>query len=67
MLSTGDAGLQRVAKWLYNLQERNDGKYLEQQYEKWSSFESIVSLYFWEAINQGYGDSDNIIDGLVNS
>jgi DNA-3-methyladenine glycosylase II len=52
VLSFGDAGLQRAAKWLYAI-DRPDGKYLEQYGHKWAPYRSIASLYLWEAIDSG--------------
>lgn len=65
VLSTGDVGLQRATKWLYNMTDRVDSMYLEQHGHKWSPFESIVSLYLWEAIDQGYVDSGKNIEEIV--
>jgi DNA-3-methyladenine glycosylase II len=53
VLSVGDFGLQRSAKWLYAMEERPDKKYLEQHGHKWSPYRSAASFYLWEAINRG--------------
>ncbi|KFM94690.1 DNA-3-methyladenine glycosylase family protein [Paenibacillus macerans] len=57
VVSFGDAGLQRAAKWLYAMEDRDDRKYLQQVAAPWSPYGSIASLYLWEAINQGHVDS----------
>jgi DNA-3-methyladenine glycosylase II len=57
IVSTGDAGLQRAAKWLHEMDERPDRKYLQQVAHLWSPYGSIASLYLWEAINTGHVDS----------
>lgn len=57
VVSFGDAGLQRAARWLYAMEERADRQYLQQASPLWSPYGSIASLYLWEAINQGHVDS----------
>lgn len=66
VVSIGDAGLQRAAKWLYNLEERSDRKYLQQAMNLWSPYGSIASLYLWEAINIGHVDSGQTLDQLLS-
>ena len=56
ILSFGDAGLQRAVKWLYDMEEREDYKYLENFKGKWEPYNSVASLYLWEAINKGFVD-----------
>ncbi|TJY44202.1 DNA-3-methyladenine glycosylase 2 family protein [Cohnella pontilimi] len=53
VLSVGDFGLQRSAKWLYAMEDRPDKKYLEQHAHKWVPYRSAASFYLWEAINRG--------------
>lgn len=65
VVSVGDAGLQRAAKWLYDLEERVDRKYLQQVMDLWSPYGSIASLYLWEAINIGYVDSGQTLSELL--
>ncbi|WP_138495428.1 DNA-3-methyladenine glycosylase family protein [Paenibacillus pinistramenti] len=62
VVSLGDAGLQRAAQWLYGLEPRKDKKYLQQLLHRWPPYGSIVSLYLWEAINQGLVDSGKSLD-----
>ncbi|CAM2923470.1 DNA-3-methyladenine glycosylase 2 family protein [Paenibacillus sediminis] len=64
VLSFGDAGLQRAAQWLYELEERKDRKYLEQCAHKWEPYCTAASLYLWEAINQGYVDCGKSITDI---
>jgi DNA-3-methyladenine glycosylase II len=66
VLSFADAGLQRAAKWLYDIPYRPDGKYLEQKGDLWSPYQSIASLYLWEAIDCGFVDSGKTSDELLN-
>jgi DNA-3-methyladenine glycosylase II len=49
VLSTGDAGLQKAARWLYQVENA-----LERKREQWHPYESIASLYLWEAVDRGY-------------
>ncbi|WP_068620787.1 DNA-3-methyladenine glycosylase family protein [Paenibacillus tuaregi] len=61
VVSNGDAGLQRAARWLHGLEERKDKKYLEQISHLWTPYGAIAGLYLWEAINCGAVDgSDNL-------
>ncbi|WP_240689332.1 DNA-3-methyladenine glycosylase [Ammoniphilus sp. YIM 78166] len=58
VLSLGDVGLQRSAKWLYNLDKQEDGKKcLEKKASLWFPYYTVASLYLWEAVNKGYVDS----------
>ncbi|WP_223066059.1 DNA-3-methyladenine glycosylase family protein [Paenibacillus caui] len=57
VVSCGDAGLQRAALWLYELEPRKDRKYLQHLLHRWSPYGTIASLYLWESINRGLVDS----------
>lgn len=57
ILSHGDAGLQRAARWLHQMEEREDGKYTQQHELNWSAYPTAASIYLWEAINIGWVDS----------
>lgn len=52
VLSLGDAGLRRAARWLYA--EREGDADLAQLGEKWKPYRTIASLYLWEAVDQGF-------------
>jgi DNA-3-methyladenine glycosylase II len=68
VLSLADVGLQRAAKWLYSgMPVDAPDKYLEQYGPKWHPYESIVSLYLWEAVDRGYVDSGKSIDELYDA
>lgn len=56
ILSLGDAGLQRAVKWLYNLDKDSKEDHLEAYGGHWHPYQSVASLYLWEAINLGYVD-----------
>lgn len=53
VLSLGDIGLQRAAKWLYNEQEAYEKILLQQKSILWEPYRTISSLYLWEIINCG--------------
>ncbi|KRF38691.1 DNA-3-methyladenine glycosidase [Paenibacillus sp. Soil787] len=57
VMSIGDAGLQRAAKWLHSLADRKDGNYLGEIAPNWAPYRSLASLYLWRAIDMGYVDS----------
>ncbi|RXT01548.1 DNA-3-methyladenine glycosylase 2 family protein [Ammoniphilus sp. CFH 90114] len=66
VLSLGDVGLQRSAKWLYNLDKHEDGKAcLERKASLWFPYYTIASLYLWEAVNMGYVDSCASLEELL--
>jgi DNA-3-methyladenine glycosylase II len=51
VLSLGDVGLRRAARWLYgNGEEELD---LAKLGEQWRPYRSLASLYLWEAVNRG--------------
>ncbi|WP_410770549.1 DNA-3-methyladenine glycosylase family protein [Fontibacillus sp. BL9] len=62
VVSLGDIGLQRAAKWVYDMEERSDRKYLQQVEHLWAPYGSIASLYLWEAINAGHVDSGETLE-----
>jgi DNA-3-methyladenine glycosylase II len=54
VLSFGDSGLNRAAKWLYATEESGGGQsQLHRKHLEWKPYSTIVSLYLWEAINVG--------------
>ncbi|MDQ1914137.1 DNA-3-methyladenine glycosylase 2 family protein [Paenibacillus sp. GD4] len=57
VLSLGDAGLRRAARWLYEEETLSGPELLELKGEKWKPYRSIASLYLWEAINVGLVDA----------
>ncbi|OCT16486.1 hypothetical protein A8709_02070 [Paenibacillus pectinilyticus] len=57
ILSLGDAGLQRAARWLHALPERPDKNYLGVAAANWAPYRSFGSLYLWRAIDTGLVDS----------
>ncbi|MCY9666166.1 DNA-3-methyladenine glycosylase [Paenibacillus alginolyticus] len=57
VMSIGDAGLQRAAKWLHTLSDRKDGNYLGEIAPNWAPYRSFASLYLWRAIDRGFVDS----------
>ncbi|WP_036677993.1 DNA-3-methyladenine glycosylase family protein [Paenibacillus tyrfis] len=66
VLSLGDAGLVRGARWLYSAENKKDGNPLAQHAQKWSPYCSVASLYLWEAVNRGYVDSGKTVEELVS-
>lgn len=61
IIALKDAGLQRATKWLYQLEETKNGKYLEQVAHQWAPYRSIAAFYLWEAINIGIVDSSEVL------
>ncbi|MFC5450522.1 DNA-3-methyladenine glycosylase family protein [Paenibacillus aestuarii] len=61
VMSVGDAGLQRAARWLHQLEERKDGNYLGAVAPAWSPYRSYASLYLWRAVDNGYVDKGLVL------
>jgi len=66
VLSAGDFGLKRAVKWLYQMEDRSDGKYVEQHGDRWDPYQSVVSLYLWKAIDLGFADSGRSAEELLS-
>ncbi|UOQ92190.1 DNA-3-methyladenine glycosylase 2 family protein [Halobacillus shinanisalinarum] len=52
VLSYGDVSIKNSIRWLYQM-EKDEPLDLDFHYKKWEPFNSIVSLYLWNAINLG--------------
>lgn len=67
VMSVGDAGLQRGARWLHQMDERKDGNYLGQIAPAWSPYRSFASLYLWRAVDMGFVDSGPPVEACLES
>ncbi|MBB6673253.1 DNA-3-methyladenine glycosylase family protein [Cohnella nanjingensis] len=67
VMSYADVGLQRAAKWAYDLPETPKLRYLQQVEGPWSPYRSVASLYLWAAIDHGYVDSGRRLDALASA
>ncbi len=52
ILSYGDISIKNAIRWLYNV-DKNEPLDLNHFYSKWNPYNTIASLYLWEAINIG--------------
>jgi len=52
VLSYGDVSIKNAIRWLYQI-DKEAPLNLESYYERWKPYNSIVSLYLWEAIDLG--------------
>ncbi|WLF29204.1 DNA-3-methyladenine glycosylase family protein [Bacillus altitudinis] len=52
VLSYGDVSIKNAIKWLYQI-DKEAPLDLDSYYERWKPYNSIVSLYLWEAIDLG--------------
>ncbi len=52
ILSFGDVSIQNAIRWLYKI-EKDQSLNLQLFLEKWSPYNTVASLYLWEAINLG--------------
>ncbi|UKS25788.1 DNA-3-methyladenine glycosylase [Paenibacillus sp. HWE-109] len=66
VMSLGDAGLQRAARWLHQLGEREDGNYLGQIAPVWAPYRSYASLYLWRAVDLGFVASGQRVEDCVS-
>lgn len=52
VLSYGDISIQNTIRWLYQI-DKEEPLDLDYFYHKWKPYNSIVSLYLWEALDSG--------------
>ncbi|MUV36322.1 DNA-3-methyladenine glycosylase II [Lentibacillus sp. JNUCC-1] len=62
ILAIGDIGLQRAARWLYQVEQSKRKEALLVEGEKWSPHCTIASIYLWEAVQRGWLSYDSIED-----
>ncbi|WHX78844.1 DNA-3-methyladenine glycosylase [Priestia flexa] len=62
ILSMGDVGLKRAFQWLY--QKESGNLKISDYYEIWNPYNTIASLYLWEAVNRDYVIKFSSIDEL---
>lgn len=62
VLALKDIGLQRGAKWLYQLESNQAGlEKLKEKSEHWKPYRTIPSIYLWEVVTRNYiHDYENI-------
>lgn len=53
VMSFGDRGLNRASEWLYATENGSGSSPLHRKHLDWKPYNSLVSLYLWEAINMG--------------
>lgn len=53
VISFGDRGLNRAAEWLYASENSSGSSPLHRKHLNWKPYNTLVSLYLWEAINVG--------------
>ena len=50
VLSKSDGTIKRVLQWMYNLTDVPSSQDVENYFQKWSGFETIVSAFLWSSI-----------------
>ncbi|MEK6448407.1 DNA-3-methyladenine glycosylase 2 family protein [Priestia aryabhattai] len=66
VLSLNDIGIQRSVRWLYGLSAEEDmKKFLVEKSKLWSPYNTIVSIYLWEAVNRGFVTNYESIDTIL--
>ncbi|HLQ83785.1 MAG TPA: DNA-3-methyladenine glycosylase 2 family protein [Pseudogracilibacillus sp.] len=51
VLAIGDVGIQRAARWLYDVDKSKRREILIEKSPLWQPYRSVVSFYLWEAIH----------------
>ena len=51
VLAIDDVGIQRAARWLYDLDKSNRREILIEKSPLWQPYRSVVTFYLWEAIH----------------
>ena len=54
ILSFGDAGIQSTIRWLYKIPEDELKTKMSELYNIWNPYNTIASLYLWEAVDRGF-------------
>lgn len=52
ILSYRDVSIKRAVKWLYELDDTPDDKFLKYLSDKWNPYQTIACLYLWEIVNR---------------
>lgn len=65
ILAIDDVGIQRAAKWLYEVEKSERRNILIEKTPLWKPYRSVVSFYLWEAIHLGLVSNNVSINELV--
>lgn len=64
VLAIDDVGIQRAAKWLYQVEKSERRQILVDKSHVWKPYRSVVSFYLWEAIHLGFITEFKSIDEI---
>ena len=53
VLSKSDGTIRRTIKWMYNLENLPSEAELDNYFEKWKDYATIVSSFLWKSIELG--------------
>lgn len=67
VLALDDIGIQRGAKWLYQIDQSERRKILVNKAPIWSPHLTIASIYLWSIVDQGLLSEYNTIDDMINN
>lgn len=67
VLAIDDVGIQRAAKWLYQIDKSERRQILIDKSPLWKPHRSIVSFYLWEAIHLGFLDNNQTIEDVYQA
>lgn len=67
VLAVDDVGIQRGAKWLYEVDKSERRNILIQKSSIWQPYRSVVSFYLWEAVHLEYVTDYESVAELISS
>lgn len=67
VLAVDDVGIQRAAKWLYEVDKSERRNVLIDKSSLWKPYRSVPSFYLWEAIHLGLVTDYSSINELVSN
>lgn len=65
VLALDDIGIQRGAKWLYQVDQSERRRILLEKTEVWSPHLTIASIYLWSIVDLGFISQYNSIDDTI--
>lgn len=65
ILAVDDVGIQRAAKWLYEVEKSERREILVEKSDLWKPYRSIAAFYLWEAIHLGFVSEYGSINELI--
>ncbi|MFD1040050.1 DNA-3-methyladenine glycosylase family protein [Virgibacillus byunsanensis] len=67
VLALDDIGIQRGAKWLYQVDKTKRRSILMEKASRWDPYCTIASCYLWEAVHLNYINNYDSVDEIIHS